>query len=711
MSKSRKTEKAESGNTNMEFVEKQQVSGRNKEDSGLKQNETENRKKSSGTKQEESGNRKKSSGTKQEESGNRKKSSGTKQEESGNGKESSGINQKESGSRKESSGTKQEESGSRKESSGTKQEENGNSKEEPEKKQVGSRKKKKSSEPEQGSKPANVQNTIESEEKQAKKRQGGSSGRAKRIVLALVIILIIALPAGYIGVAIYYRTHFFPKSTINGIDCGNMTAGEVAPLVDAQINTYCLQVWGRHHATGESRTLVGEVLPEDISLSYIDSLGGVEDILEAQNEWSWLRGWLERCAYGYSLVQGVMFEEDKLKETVSDWAVCRKENMIEPRNAYISDFEEEIGGYRIIPETLSTTLDLDRVLETITNAIYTNQSAVDLEQSLCYLEAEVRQTDAKLTEYVNSANTWLGTEVTYDWNGNEVVLDLDILKEWVVMDSDGPVLDEEAVRDFVKKQARKYNTIGKNKKFLTALGIELTLNSPNYGWKTDIDTETQELTELIYEGRKTEREPAYSVMAREKGNNDIGGDYIEADLTHQHLYVYQNGQIAFETDFVSGKMNIEPSCATPPGIFGLTYKTRNATLRGADYESFVNYWMPFFGNYGMHDATWRRDFGGTIFQDHGSHGCINLPLSAAAVIYEYVSTGFPVICYYYEVDPLGPPDETQMPSEEELLMQEEPGLGQEAQNPVGGTASEPGAEQNPVGGTAPDPGAEQNPGG
>ena len=53
------------------------------------------------------------------------------------------------------------------------------------------------------------------------------------------------------------------------------------------------------------------------------------------------------------------------------------------------------------------------------------------------------------------------------------------------------------------------------------------------------------------------------------------------------------------------------------------------------------------GNVGMHDATWRRAFGGTIYLTSGSHGCINLPLHMAASIYEYVSTGFPVVCYYY----------------------------------------------------------------
>ena len=48
----------------------------------------------------------------------------------------------------------------------------------------------------------------------------------------------------------------------------------------------------------------------------------------------------------------------------------------------------------------------------------------------------------------------------------------------------------------------------------------------------------------------------------------------------------------------------------------------------------------------MHDATWRREFGGNIYITSGSHGCINLPYSAAKEIYGYIEKGTPVICYY-----------------------------------------------------------------
>ena len=85
---------------------------------------------------------------------------------------------------------------------------------------------------------------------------------------------------------------------------------------------------------------------------------------------------------------------------------------------------------------------------------------------------------------------------------------------------------------------------------------------------------------------------------------------------------------------------------TPGGVFGLTYKTRNAVLRGTNYETPVSYWMPFNGNIGMHDANWRSSFGGDIYQTNGSHGCINMPVNKAKEIYGYVEKNMPVVCYY-----------------------------------------------------------------
>ena len=56
--------------------------------------------------------------------------------------------------------------------------------------------------------------------------------------------------------------------------------------------------------------------------------------------------------------------------------------------------------------------------------------------------------------------------------------------------------------------------------------------------------------------------------------------------------------------------------------------------------------MPFRANaWGLHDASWRSSFGGSIYVYNGSHGCVNLPSSAAAELYEIIDVGCPVLIH------------------------------------------------------------------
>ncbi len=75
----------------------------------------------------------------------------------------------------------------------------------------------------------------------------------------------------------------------------------------------------------------------------------------------------------------------------------------------------------------------------------------------------------------------------------------------------------------------------------------------------------------------------------------------------------------------------------------------------------------------MHDATWRNKFGGSIYLTEGSHGCINLPKSKAAEIFDNVSKGEPVIVYGGKQStpaekPPEQPDVTQLTDEQQQAL-------------------------------------------
>lgn len=473
--------------------------------------------------------------------------------------------------------------------------------------------------------------------------------KKKKILILLAILaasLLLLAAVFYLWKANYYKTHFLPNTYINDADCSELNVDAVADVLKADAASYTLKVLGRD-ATGEQAAL-GTVTAEQIMLEVTDAKRVAEELLNLQNPYQWILPVLTKQVQSYDTLYGVSFDETALKKCVMKFEAFQTDNMTAPQDAYISEYKEALKGCEIIPEVEGTQIDTNAAVLSICSAITGGAEKVDLEEHGCYALPEITATDEKLIEEWKIRNQWLGTEITYDWNTSEVVVDGSIVQEWIVKEEDGSLsLDESAVAAFVAEKASKYDTYGKSRKFTTTLGVELTLPTGGFGWKTDRTAVTEELVKMIKNGTVDKAEPVYSNTAPVHGTNDIGNSYVEVDLSNQHLYLYSKGQLVFETDFVSGSMSSTPDCVTPAGVFDITYKTKNAVLKGATYQTPVSYWMPFYGNYGMHDATWRWQFGGDIFLTNGSHGCINLPLDSAAVIYNYVYEGFPVICYYY----------------------------------------------------------------
>ena len=463
-------------------------------------------------------------------------------------------------------------------------------------------------------------------------------------VLATSVVLLLAVM--YKWKMDYYETHFLPNTYINGADCSELDANAVAEIFKAQAAEYELTILGRDE--NGNQTELSKLTAEEIGLELTDGVAEAKELLAQQNTGNWLFTTLMKDEHRYSIVHVVEFDEKAVEKQVKNRDAFKEANMIAPADAYISEYKEEISGCEIIPEVMGTQLDINLSISCIKAIIAGGGTQVDLEEQGCYVNPMVLATDDTLISTWETMNRWLGTKVTYDWNSFEVVVDGNLIKDWIIQTEDDELaIDEDAIAAFVAENASKYDTYGKSRSFTTTQGVTLTLKTGGFGWKTDREAVTKELIAYVEKGMVADAKPEYSNTAPRQGMNDIGNSYVEADLTNQHLYLYVKGELVFETDFVSGAMNSTPDCVTPPGVFDITYKTTNAVLRGGDYETPVTYWMPFYGNYGMHDATWRATFGGDIYLTNGSHGCLNLPLDSAAVIYNYVYTGFPVICYYY----------------------------------------------------------------
>ncbi len=447
------------------------------------------------------------------------------------------------------------------------------------------------------------------------------------LLYAPLLCLLIAYLAG----AFYYQNHFVNGTVIDQVDVSKMTIADL----EAQIQDYSLRVLQRQ---ADGTTLEEEILGADIGLSY-SSTEPIQEILKSQNNWLWFLNQENT----HEIADLIDYDAASLEAEIKNLKGFDKDFVTAPEDAYITDYEPE-KGFQMVEEVPGNKLNHSKTLETIGTAVAELAEEVNLDEAGCYEEPEITVENEALKNTFAQLQSYAETTITYTFGSQKEILDGSTISSWLDTEGTQVTLDKEQVGEYVSSLKKKYDTIFHPRTFRTSYGTEITIKNGDYGWWMDTEQETAELTEMIEQGKSGERTPVYRQTAASYDTPDYGDTYVEINLSAQHLFLYKDGQMILESDFVSG--NVSRGYTTPGGIFGLTYKQRDATLTGETYRTPVSYWMPFNNNIGMHDATWRRDFGKDIYLTNGSHGCINLPYSAAKEIYGHIEKGTPVICYY-----------------------------------------------------------------
>lgn len=450
----------------------------------------------------------------------------------------------------------------------------------------------------------------------------------------LVIIVVAAGVYGWMGQK--YQEVFYPNTIINGLDASGKTVEEVERYINAGMEGYLLTLELRDGGTAQ---IDGREI--DLHAEYDGTMG---NILLTQNSWFW--GPRSIAGTGYSIDTMMVYDKEKLGRAVQKLPGLDPSRSKEPEDACLSGYIEGIG-YQIIPEEQGGRLVEEIVLEGVSEAILNLRTRLSLEELGAYETPAVTAEDETLKARLQAWNKYARVEVNYQFGNQTERLDGETIHTWLADDGQGyPVLKEEEVAAYVRALGKKHNTAYTKKTLKTSYGPTVTISGGNYGWRMNQNAETAALAEIIRSGQSRNREPIYSQTAASHTAPDYGKTYVEVNLTAQHLYFYKDGSLVVEADFVSG--NESKGWSTPAGAYPLTYKERNATLKGEGYATPVSYWMPFNGGIGLHDAGWRNSFGGTIYKTNGSHGCVNLPPAAAKTIYENISAGIPVLCYHLD---------------------------------------------------------------
>ena len=463
----------------------------------------------------------------------------------------------------------------------------------------------------------------------------------KKLLLTVLSALTLSLAATIGAFADESDTSKLVSGTkINGVGVGGLTPDEAKARIEGfYAGEYTLNI---KEKGGKEESIKGSDIGYQVTVS-----GSIQNILDSQNATGRVAG--PSGENTHTMEVSAQYNEEALNNKISNLSCISGGSIVTTKDASISAYEEG-KEFTIVPAVQGNDVDPEKTKQVITAVVRAGSRELSLEETGCYRTVGVWESDENLKALCAAMNSRRTKQLRYVFGDASEVLSGETMASWITGSSNGQVtLDQEKVAAFVANLAATYDTAGKTRTFTGVTGAEYELTGL-YGWKIDQTAETDNLVLMAQTGINQEREVQFSQQAASHSDADWGNTYAEVDFGAQHVYMYENGALTWDAPCVTG--NVSKNYTTPEGIYSLTYKQADRVLRGAkradgtyEYESHVDYWMPFNGGIGFHDASWRSKFGGTIYQYSGSHGCINLPVDKAKLLYEKVYKGMPVLCH------------------------------------------------------------------
>lgn len=477
--------------------------------------------------------------------------------------------------------------------------------------------------------------------KAVKRRKTGKDGKVKALWITGGVLAVICLI--YVAISVYFMSHFFVNTKINGKNFSGKTASDVEKYLQTNIKDYKLTILENE---GRQDVISGS----EIGLEYRAGTEA-EKLLKDQNGFAWPKAFFTENSRKVSV--NVSYNEESLNQRISQLS-CLQTEQTPAENA-----KPEFDGnqYVIKPEVYGNAVDKERLTEQVKVHITEFQPQLDMVETKCYAKPKYVEDSKEVQEACDAMNKYVNASITYPMN-EPVVVDKALISQWLQVDGEMKVsLNTEAMKQWFTAFGDKYDTQGTTRTFTTPAGKSATVTGGTYGWSIDEDTELVNLQNSILNGEVVTREPAYYAggTAAAHSGQDWGNTYAEVDMSAQHMWYVQNGQVVLETDVVTGEPI--PSKITPEGVYSLMWKQPNSVLVGdinpdtgePAYRTKVKYWMQVTSSgVGFHDAIWQTAFGGTLYQipGTGSHGCINMPLDQAGELFNMIEPGTPVIFHW-----------------------------------------------------------------
>lgn len=436
----------------------------------------------------------------------------------------------------------------------------------------------------------------------------------KKVIIILINVLIAGIAAAYIIGIAFFQTHFRMGTNINGFNVSLMTVQEVEDLLSREADGFAIAINTRNNG-------VEKIEAKDIGMK-VEAKEYLTEIMTSRKMKSWLipetaeRKLPESC---YTI------DKEKLEEEISNLN-CMK-NIVKAESAKIVYTGSQ---YQVEPTVRGTELDKVKTRDVIETAIRQWKSSVDLEEAGCYIDAK-KVDEKELQKKCEFLNSIQDTIITYDFGDRKESIDIDVINTFLT----DYELDNEKITKYISSLAEKYDTVGKERKFITYDDRTVKISGGNYGWKMDVDSTAASLKKLIQAATIDVVEPEYLQEAADRSKNDLGHSYLEIDLGKKQVVLYIDGEPKVQAD-------IELNGEIEPGFY-------NVSAIEPDADGKTNAIL--FGSTGiyLYEDKQTHSFSGTDdISAMSSNGVEEGFIATTAMneIFALMKASWPVVVYY-----------------------------------------------------------------
>lgn len=463
-------------------------------------------------------------------------------------------------------------------------------------------------------------------------------GRYKFLIT--VGVLAAALGGTYAYGCERFKGKYLPNTYINGYDYTGMTVKEAEDLYAENWRDLKL-TYDRLDGTTESIAYA--------DFDYIHTMDmNFQQVYETQDYKKWPLAYINKTVI--NTPEGYQYNRSKLEQLVWGLECVSSPDIQDPVNAAILKGD---SGYYLRESSDGNRLDVQKVISLTVDSVNNMGQEINLEKEGCYKKAQVRTDNEALQKQIAALDKIQNVKLDISLEGGVFVpLDNSTFLDWITYDPNSGTagINGESLKNYVAGLAAQYDTWGTQRQFHTTGGDVVTVGGDpmdSYGFKLNQEGTVERIRTALLSGtsQTVEGDFDHYGLTRDSVNEDIGNTYIEISIQRQHMWYYVDGVLQVDTDVVTGKYS-DPSRRTPSGVFGVLDKLRDHTMSGSYGSSFCHYCIAFnWDGICIHDSSWRSSYGGSIYIDSGSHGCVNTPIDKVRQIYDQVHLNTPIVIY------------------------------------------------------------------